>query len=475
MGVVHNLIFGGGTSLPTTLNVMVSGGTVTSVTASLGSRSVSLAYVPGPSRLPSGYTELEYIESTGTQYIDTGINGTACYGFELVFKPKETTQYESILSGVLDNATLGYYASAAATYLRHRGSEIFINGTVLSDSFNTITLQNNTIKINGTTKANVTTTNAWATSSGNIILCNNTSLSRYAKLYCKSLILYGQDQTTKLCNFIPARRNSDSVLGMYDLVNNTFHTNAGSGTFVAGPEVGTPGYWSATLPKNATGNWTVTATDGSKTVSDLIAISGPGIWSMELKLSPLPSGYTELEYIGFSGNNSNTNGQFIDTQVTPGANKAFYLDMYITKGATGSSSYPNGKTLFDARTSGSMIFYYSEDESGAFTFSNTSRDVWFIDYKKNQLGNKNNSQSFSSPSKYATLNFILGAWIENGTYYYRITGNVYNCKIYDNDTLVRDFVPARRNSDSVLGMYDTVTQTFYTNAGSGSFVAGPDA
>ena len=25
--------------------------------------------------LPSGYTELEYIESTGTQYIDTGLKG----------------------------------------------------------------------------------------------------------------------------------------------------------------------------------------------------------------------------------------------------------------------------------------------------------------------------------------------------------------------------------------------------------------
>ena len=281
MGVTYNLILGGGASLPTTLNVTVSGGTATSVTATLGSRSVSLAYdstsalwsaalpknatgnwtvtatdgsktvsdlvaISGPGiwsieltlgPLPSGYTQLEYIESTGTQYINTGINGTACYGFELVFKPKETTQYESILSGVLDNATFAYFASATATYLRHRGSEIFIDGTVFSDSFNTITLLNNVIKINGTAKANVTTTNAWATSSGNIMLCNNASLSRYAKLYCKSLILYGQDQTTKLRDFTPARRNSDSVLGMYDTVTQTFYTNAGTGTFIAGPDV----------------------------------------------------------------------------------------------------------------------------------------------------------------------------------------------------------------------------------------------
>ena len=29
-----------------------------------------------------------------------------------------------------------------------------------------------------------------------------------------------------------------------------------------------------------------------------------------------------------------------------------------------------------------------------------------------------------------------------------------------------------RNSDGVLGMYDTVSQQFFTNAGTGTFIAG---
>lgn len=33
--------------------------------------------VPGPGRLPSGYRELEYIEGSGTQYVDTGRSMTA--------------------------------------------------------------------------------------------------------------------------------------------------------------------------------------------------------------------------------------------------------------------------------------------------------------------------------------------------------------------------------------------------------------
>lgn len=32
-------------------------------------------------------------------------------------------------------------------------------------------------------------------------------------------------------DLIPAMRDLDSVVGMYDLVSNTFLTNAGSGTF----------------------------------------------------------------------------------------------------------------------------------------------------------------------------------------------------------------------------------------------------
>lgn len=33
----------------------------------------ALEVIRGDSRLPSGYTELEYIESSGTQYVDTGV------------------------------------------------------------------------------------------------------------------------------------------------------------------------------------------------------------------------------------------------------------------------------------------------------------------------------------------------------------------------------------------------------------------
>ena len=72
--------------------------------------------------------------------------------------------------------------------------------------------------------------------------------------------------------------------------------------------------------------------------------------------------------------------------------------------------------------------------------------------------------------------FSLGYFVDtpyvNTTY--NTYGLMYYAKIYDNtDTLVRDFVPVRRNSDGVLGMCDMVTGNFFTNSGTGEFVAGP--
>lgn len=49
-----------------------------------------------------------------------------------------------------------------------------------------------------------------------------------------------------------------------------------------------------------------------------------------------------------------------------------------------------------------------------------------------------------------------------------VTAKVYYLKIYDGDTLVRDYVP-HIDSSGECGMYDKVTQKFYGNDGGGTF------
>lgn len=47
--------------------------------------------------------------------------------------------------------------------------------------------------------------------------------------------------------------------------------------------------------------------------------------------------------------------------------------------------------------------------------------------------------------------------------------SIYYFKMYESGTLIRDLVPCYRKLDNEIWMYDLVTNTFYTNAGTGTF------
>ena len=51
---------------------------------------------------------------------------------------------------------------------------------------------------------------------------------------------------------------------------------------------------------------------------------------------------------------------------------------------------------------------------------------------------------------------------------------IYYFKIYDNNNLVRDYVPCYRKDDGVIGLFDLQNLTFYENQGSGIFTKGAD-
>lgn len=52
---------------------------------------------------------------------------------------------------------------------------------------------------------------------------------------------------------------------------------------------------------------------------------------------------------------------------------------------------------------------------------------------------------------------------------------MFYCKIELDGIVLREFIPAKRLGDNAVGMYDTVSRTFFTNNGTGEFIAGPVA
>ena len=78
---------------------------------------------------------------------------------------------------------------------------------------------------------------------------------------------------------------------------------------------------------------------------------------------------------------------------------------------------------------------------------------------------------FSDSSFTATGNLYLFS-VNGGGTYDNATMKLYSCQIYDNDTLVRDYVPCQK-PDGTVGLWDDVNSVFYGNAGTGTFTAGP--
>ncbi|MBR6752360.1 MAG: hypothetical protein IKL95_03785, partial [Alphaproteobacteria bacterium] len=52
------------------------------------------------------------------------------------------------------------------------------------------------------------------------------------------------------------------------------------------------------------------------------------------------------------------------------------------------------------------------------------------------------------------------------------TGRMYYITYKESGSNVFNLIPAKRDSDGAIGMYDTVSGQFFTNAGTGEFIGG---
>lgn len=185
------------------------------------------------------YILLNYIQSSGTQYINTTVKDTACYMTEISFLPISSAEaWQVYLSSQQDNFTLGARnTELKGSYFCHRGNEIFqVSGNVSTTTANTFSVKNNICKMNNTQYSNVNTSQSVGTSGTNIYICANSALGRKSAVRIYYVKLYDASGTL-LRDFIPATRKSDNKIGLLDLKNKSFYLNAGTGTFIAGPEV----------------------------------------------------------------------------------------------------------------------------------------------------------------------------------------------------------------------------------------------
>ena len=201
-------------------------------------------------RLPNEYQEVEYIESTGTQYIDTGvaptnktnikldiefISGKSDKWIPLIAERTRLTNSYQAMFGIWINSSTKEIAlnyadidTAGITGTNGSGRHVYSNTKNKFYLDNTLIKTLSTSSFTSTLNLYVFALNGLNDGSTNIETRNCT-----AKLY--ELKIY--DDNILIRDFVPCYRKSDNEIGMYDLVSNQFYTNAGTGVFLMGTEV----------------------------------------------------------------------------------------------------------------------------------------------------------------------------------------------------------------------------------------------
>lgn len=194
----------------------------------------------------------------------------------------------------------------------------------------------------------------------------------------------------------------------------------------------------------------------------------------EMQTARLPDGYTELTYIQSSGT------QYIDTGFKPKATTRTVMKADVTAvsewsaffGTRNATSQTASKAYLAAASSSTQ---YRSDYFGSALSINVNTTVKMTTVDKNKNVCTFNDDTITNPSSVATAsaNMFLLALNNAGSAKYFLNAKLYSCNIYDNDVLVRDFVPCK-NPSGVVGLYDVVNGVFYQNAGTGEFTAGDE-
>lgn len=225
------------------------------------------------------------------------------------------------------------------------------------------------------------------------------------------------------------------------------------------------------------GTYTCTAskTDYRNASDDVSVVSG----FEYVTLIPLflPTTYQQVEYLY-----ANTNGQYIDTGLVPDTTYRWELD--IKYGTFSSNiSYQNGVSQqaqadrFTIAALDTNTANLTMGEGQNMTCNTTARHLYAIDIPNNTMSIDDSVYSFQSTYTKSANYHLLLFWRNSAGSKYsnqHVTGWIYSSKIYAGGTLIQYLVPCYRKSDLVIGMYDKVSGTFFTNAGSGTFVIGPN-
>lgn len=195
------------------------------------------------------YKEVEYIESTGTQYLNTGVYVNPDYTVEVTFILSQRKATWDTLFGTRNgqkarftarwanstNGQLGVQRSKSNTSSVENYNDSGATKSTVTDSWHTVTLDGRKYMFDGVlrkTFSATTSTAAFPYPMFVCALCDAGTPNDYGYFRIKSVRIWdNNDELVR--DYIPCV-NLEGVAGLYDVVTDSFSTSGSSTQFIAG-------------------------------------------------------------------------------------------------------------------------------------------------------------------------------------------------------------------------------------------------
>lgn len=414
---------------------------------------------------------VDYIQASGTQWLNTEIylNGDGHkaeveYDFDSSVEAANKTLFGAQSS---QNLMTLYSGSGYACGDSTIGTAGRVTGTVYTPGHHTVSFEmanNKAIYIldNGTPKEVTISASTFADerlqNSYQVSLCANNNGGNHTQTYEGKIYKFKfWKQGNLVRHFIPILLGTEYA--MLDLVEWKIYRNAGTGAFTGGTVIPDRLLNPYTLKSNL-GNIRYGYDDGAV----------------------IPSEYERVDYIEGTGD------QHIDTGVIPDADIGAKIRMAGTVYTSGANKPIIGATVSDLRSSGVFDIemwgsgiYFGFGTWNATTHklvtTNVANDIYNLELNYLNSGYfKKDSESKAIPSysdEFVNSSIYLFALNRYGSASSsNLPAKIYSAQFSKGTTIIRNFIPVKKKSNSEYGMYDTVTKQFFGNSGTGAFTGG---
>lgn len=373
--------------------------------------------------IPDGVELYDYIQSSGTQWIDSeiiqGSNSRTILEYQQASSP-DRSHLNRLFGARLGSPNRSYlvactWSSAANLTFQYNSTTSYINSSYNNTDRHKLDLNKGTLTIDNNVVATIAQGNFTCPGTSLIFAYrDNTNIA--GKSYIKVFRCEMYENEVLVRNFLPCTYLGEP--GMWDTVENKFYRNQGTGQFTLGNKITLKEY--EYLESTGT-QWINTGTKFNVESDSCTVI--------------------------FKGNDTANNGMIFAS--SSGTYFWFYyyssngIRVYAHNGSSqqGVSGYLARDTEKHTMKWENKHYFIDNDDKGTLsnTYGETTNNIWLFSYGGNG---------------------------------YPFKGRIYYTNIKQNNQLVRDFIPVSYNGTP--GLWDKVEWKFYANAGTGSFTLGPE-